>query len=286
MYLRILGVRLFLLFICLFFLIAIGFKKAKAQNTDYINYLTINGFYKDVEAFGRQLVIKGELTDSLAFNLARAAYINKQVNNSIAWLRLVKDNNKFNPSYRLLRSLMYAEAGNPDSAIALINQYKQSGLTIDDTFMLAGLHLLNRNANGFKSIAAPDSLDTPYYSFSALTDLNYRMGDIPHKSPYVAAALSAIIPGAGKLYAKRKGDAIAVFLLHAGLAAMAYEGYYRTNNIYNWRTITFGSLFAAYYSVNIYGSVLAVKLTTYEYNKSFDAQVLMQLHMPVRKFGF
>jgi tetratricopeptide (TPR) repeat protein len=84
------------------------------------------------------------------------------------------------------------------------------------------------------------------------------------KKPYVASALSAVVPGSGKLYAHRGWDGIFSFLLIGIMSLQAYAGYEK-NGLLSGRCITFGLLGLSFYAGNIYGSYNAALL----YNQSF-----------------
>ncbi|MBW2599227.1 MAG: hypothetical protein JRC60_03840 [Deltaproteobacteria bacterium] len=79
-----------------------------------------------------------------------------------------------------------------------------------------------------------------------------NIGNIPHKSPAVAGALAAIVPGAGHLYTQRRRDALVAFLLNGVFIWSAVELFndekYVTGGI-----VTFFEL--GWYSGNIYSAV-------------------------------
>ncbi len=73
------------------------------------------------------------------------------------------------------------------------------------------------------------------------------------KSPVLAAGMSTILPGAGRLYTKDYADAAINFVFIAVTAIQAYRGF--TNpNIGEWQGWVYGSLSASFYLANIFGS--------------------------------
>jgi hypothetical protein len=86
-------------------------------------------------------------------------------------------------------------------------------------------------------------------------------------SPFLAASLSTIIPGSGKVYAKRWKDGIMSFLFVGITAFQAYRGFDRsgTESVYGW---IMGGLSASFYLGNIYGSFKAAK----DYNTDLNVQ--------------
>lgn len=77
------------------------------------------------------------------------------------------------------------------------------------------------------------------------------------KSPVLAGLYSAAIPGAGKLYAGKKRQALNMLIMNVGLGLQAYESYSKAG-ISSARFIVFGGLFSVFYVSNIYGAVKAV----------------------------
>ena len=82
---------------------------------------------------------------------------------------------------------------------------------------------------------------------------------IPRKSPFLGGVLSALIPGAGKIYAGRTSDGLLSFLTIAATGWQAYEGFHESGSrsAKGW---IYGSLSALFYLGNIYGSVAAVRI--------------------------
>lgn len=94
-------------------------------------------------------------------------------------------------------------------------------------------------------------------------------------------ALSAIVPGLGKIYAGRLGEGVSAFLITTTMGLVAVENYIKDG----WKdpkTIIFGSLFSVFYIGNIWGSTLSVKLINDEFNKEVNEQILFNLRVPLR----
>jgi hypothetical protein len=73
------------------------------------------------------------------------------------------------------------------------------------------------------------------------------------KKPWIAAGLSAIVPGAGRLYAGDWKNAIVSFLFVGMNTYQSYNGF-RKNGIQSTSGWIFGSLAAGFYIGNIYGA--------------------------------
>ena len=152
------------------------------------------------------------------------------------------------------------------------------------TFELAGVALLQRKLTDFDSLSKYFS--TQYYPLqkqqSNFKDYREIIQQQRRKSPLKAALLSAIVPGAGKLYVGGQlGQGIATFLQNAILGLQAYEGF-RKGGISSPRFIIYGSLFTLFYVGNIWGSALSVKIKRQEFNDKTDEQILFDMHIPLR----
>jgi hypothetical protein len=103
------------------------------------------------------------------------------------------------------------------------------------------------------------------------------------KSPFLAGVMSGLIPGSGKIYAGKTGAGIASMITTTGLGFITWENYHKLG-FNNFKTIFFGSILAATYISNIYGSVLSVKIIENENKDVLQNQILLQLHIPLRNF--
>jgi TM2 domain-containing membrane protein YozV len=92
-----------------------------------------------------------------------------------------------------------------------------------------------------------------------------------YKNPLIAAILSGIIPGAGKIYSKRYEDGLVALVL-TGL--FTYLGYDNLNANHDFRGWLFTSLAFGFYAGNIYGSAASVQIynanVDYELNTDID----------------
>jgi len=78
-----------------------------------------------------------------------------------------------------------------------------------------------------------------------------RMEQLPRKSPRLAGGLSALLPGAGQLYAERPRDAALAFLLNAAFIAGAWEAFDSGNEAVGALLLFFE---AGWYTGNIYNA--------------------------------
>ncbi len=85
------------------------------------------------------------------------------------------------------------------------------------------------------------------------------LGPIPRvsrRSPWLAAGLSALVPGLGKMYAGHFWDGFFSLLLNGYTGWMAYRSYRAHRPL---ATPLYGGLFAFFYAGNVYGSYVAAR---------------------------
>ncbi|MDF1576692.1 MAG: hypothetical protein P1P86_16015 [Bacteroidales bacterium] len=87
------------------------------------------------------------------------------------------------------------------------------------------------------------------------------------KNPVLAMAMSAVLPGSGKAYSKRWGDATVSFILVSTSAFASYRAFKRKGikSVNGW---IFGGVAFSFYSSNIYGSYKSAK----RYNEDLRIQ--------------
>lgn len=91
---------------------------------------------------------------------------------------------------------------------------------------------------------------------------------VSRKSPLLAATLSAVVPGSGKLYAGKKKTFLLTFLLNAAYAAQTVESAVKLGPQHPFTIVNLAG-FSIFYLANIYGSYRAVKVLRNERKKQF-----------------
>jgi hypothetical protein len=127
------------------------------------------------------------------------------------------------------------------------NEY---GKTLAQTRRFADLRAFLGAGNGL------DSLDRERF-LSGLRQLESE--DLPRRSPFLAGALSTLVPGSGKVYAGRWKDGAFSFAIIGAMSWRAYRGFQR-KGIKSELGWGFGLVAAAYYAGNIWGSAQAAKI--------------------------
>lgn len=96
------------------------------------------------------------------------------------------------------------------------------------------------------------------------------------KSPLLAASLSTLVPGLGKVYARDWKDALVSFLFVGGLAYQSYRAFNRRpNGAAGWGYAGVG---AGFYIGNIYGS--------YKSARQYNQRRLARLHNEAKRLSF
>jgi len=162
-----------------------------------------------------------------------------------------------------------------------LKSYKQLIVTVQ-----ACDFLIQRNYKRFDSLSEEFLFNDYKYSNEQrhIIELRKESANTKKKSPFVAGALSAIIPGLGKFYAGKRGAGLAAFAVNSALGAMVLESYYRTKNFKSPQFITFTTLFGFFYVGNIFGSVFSIKQQIKSVNGRINNEILASIHVPIIRF--
>lgn len=96
------------------------------------------------------------------------------------------------------------------------------------------------------------------------------------RSPLLAGTLSTIVPGAGRLYTGRLGDALTSLFTVGFTGWQAYDGF-RRDGISSVKGWTLGTLCGIFYVGNIYGSVISARV----YNRHVTDEFLATLSVEI-----
>jgi len=103
-----------------------------------------------------------------------------------------------------------------------------------------------------------------------LRALEQERWELREKSPLAAAAMSTVVPGLGKLYLNRSGDALYSFALTAFAGFVAYKSFDASLEVTG--VVTSG-IALSFYMGTIYGSYLGAKLHNRELYKDWRASI-------------
>ena len=100
---------------------------------------------------------------------------------------------------------------------------------------------------------------TPQYKpYKSLYQLTEKFKKIKYKKTGLAIMMSAIIPGSGKMYAKRWGDGIMSFIFVVSNTVLSYRAFQK-KGIKSTNGWIFGGFAVSFYAGNLWGSYKAVK---------------------------
>ena len=223
--------------------------------------------------------------DSLHYEIGWFYYTQKNLDSAILHFKKISENDP-----RKLKTTFFIAYFQ-----AYLKQYNNSELTLNsihsnDTafqqlknFQLAGSALLKKDFNQFSNFSNNFKYNNFAFENEEKNFVEYKNKSLRHanKSPFIAATLSAIIPGAGKWYAGKKKEGFGAFLPIISAGLLTLEGYNR-GGLKDARFLIFGTLFTTFYVGNIWGSAIAVKIARTEYQNKYENKILFDLHIPLR----
>ena len=99
---------------------------------------------------------------------------------------------------------------------------------------------------------------------------------LPTRSPFWAGTLSTIVPGAGRLYTGRLGDALTSLFMVGLTGWQTYDGF-RRDGLSSAKGWTLGTLCGIFYVGNIYGSVISARVYNRHIADEFLATLFIEL---------
>lgn len=266
---------------------AVSFSQNSANNDlRFIDHLVNIGEYNEaLYLLDSTDYLSIELNDSTNYLRGWSLYSLKRLDASSKSLMKVTPASGFYHKSHFFAAYNYSHTGNYKNALQglsdlSVNTEKLISLK---NYEIAGIYLLQGDREMFE-----ESLSKTDKSIYEISDSYYNLKNISvdlknhkKKSGVIAGVLSGIIPGSGKFYAGKRGEAISAFFATTGLGVVTWENY-RRSGLKSFKTIAFGSAFAFSYAANIYGSVLTVNILESEYNENVKNTILFNLHIPLR----
>jgi len=266
------------------------FTRTYSQNTSpcdlkFINHLLRTGYFEEARfLLDSADCSSSRMNDSVNYLRSWSYFSLNLLTASSESLLKIKPSSSFYPKSHFYAAYNYAQTGNLTRAIEIL---EETEVSTSNQFSLkkyeiAGLKLLQGDSSSFYNWINNNAPGEPEISESAirLNSISREINSHKSKSPFLAGLLSGIIPGSGKLYAGRKGEAIAAFFSTAGIGLVTWENY-RKRGINNFYTLASGSVFAVTYLANIYGSAFSVTVTENDYMENAKSTILFNLGIPV-----
>jgi tetratricopeptide (TPR) repeat protein len=153
---------------------------------------------------------------------------------------------------------------NSNSLIEKILPSISQSILIKDFLYLRGINLIYqkkwKNAELYFSTELGKNPDTDFKNKLLFAKMfTHGRFEISEKKPFLAGVLSAIVPGAGKIYCGQIGDGLYSLVVNALTGYLAWAGFHEdgTNSLQGW---TFGTIAGIFYVGNIYGSTIAAQI--------------------------
>ena len=145
------------------------------------------------------------------------------------------------------------------------------------------IHDFSLAADCFAAVPEGSPYAVKARSFLDVWNSTPGLPDYKPKSPWLAGAMSAVIPGSGKVYAGDLRSGISTLLIVGALGGMAAESWIKLGGR-DWRTIALSSVFGLFHIGNIYGSALSVSVIRNTYQDAEKATLLFDLRIPLHQF--
>lgn len=279
-------------FACLWgyvFTLAPIFSYAQATEEDnirFLNYLLESKQYEDAIFLSKQLIHQQNFTHySPAYYAGFAHYNLRQLDSAAVYLSKVPESNPYFYKSRFFQGISLAYLKDYTQAKQVFSQLPPADSMQQELkiFEQAGLALLQKDYKEFNALS--QKFTYQYFPFSQqennLLTYQHDLLQVKKRSPVVAGLLSAVVPGAGKVYAGQLGQGVAIFLQNTIFALQAYEGY-RKDGPRSARFIIYSSLFTVFYIGNVWGSVLSVQIKRQQMYDKINNQIVFDMHIPLR----
>ena len=261
-----------------------------AEEKKFGEYLLENHFHKDCLTLFRGLhtnrsALSANQSDSTSFFIARCYEAMNKEDSMYKYLKYIYSDGPLHNYASARASLYLAKLGNYESAkseVMSINQSADTSGTLK-MFFLASIALLNHDSMEFhlqsKNMTPGSNLEEEE---NVLYEQATVIGSVKRKSPALAGALSAVVPGLGKVYGGKPLQGLTTLFPLTALAVQAAEAYHK-GGIRDARFILYGSLFSLFYVGNVWGSVLSVGIKKREQYNESDQKVLSAMRLALSR---
>ncbi len=119
-------------------------------------------------------------------------------------------------------------------------------------------------------------VDQPGVEAGELRALAQRGASLRRRSPALAAVISAVVPGTGKMYAGEAGDGVQSLILVGALAVLSAVSFH-ADGVDSWRGWLYASLGGLMHAGNIYGSAVSARRYNQKQEEALREDVLTLL---------
>lgn len=285
--------KVLLLFIaCFFSFLSSAQKSYLFQNEiKFASHLIDNYEYNDATLVLKKLSQSGNLNssqfDSVNYFRGWIYYNQKRLDSSSNYFKQVSSNSPYFYKSKFYDAFNTAYSGNFTKAIAIIDSVKTDSISDYQklkNFEMAAFSLLQHNYTDFEKLSA--QFTGSYFPIAteekSLANYYSKIKNHNPKSKLLAGTMSAVIPGSGKFYTGFRGQGATALVTVLSLAAIGVESYYRAGPK-SVQFISFSSIFSIFYVGNIWGSVNSVKKRNDLFYKELERNVLLDMHIPLRR---
>lgn len=257
-------------FIGFVFYIILSFKSISQIDLLLVKHLANHKLNKEHLYYLQSLQSQGANNDSLSFLLAK--YYVSVKNDSLFFIYYSASHKLYNSDTNALKFANYYFLNHTNSTMQSKWFKSQTNLLVD-SFNSQIINLYRDLSNDYDISLSLNS------SFNGNLK---KYNKVKGKSPVIAAGMSAIIPGLGKLYGHRPNSAMITFLSQGISAYQSYESI-REYGFKNAFSIFSMSFFGIFYLSNIYGSYHDLKELKQQQKKQLliDAQKYYHSNYPV-----
>ncbi len=275
--------------LALIFILLINFAAIFGQISDpgFAKYLNEKGYYSDLLQLDKpdKGLLNVQQKDSLNYYSGWACYNLQLIERGIKSFSSVGQESIFYNASRFFASWSEFYLGHPKKGIDYANQTlpgTHSERELLQMFKISGALLQNNVPAADSLLAMIRGSNLIYAPQWERMELHYnRLVEFKPKSYGMAGILSAVLPGAGKIYAGQKGAGTSSILLVGALAAVTLENGLKTG-WKRWNTLLAASLFSVFYVGNIYGSIVSVKVYRERFFDELDRAILLDINIPLR----
>lgn len=263
-----------------------AFPQSVGADFDFVRYLIGNGMKKEAVVWAERPLPQGlsdSQADSLMFLKGWAFYSDKRLDAAAVTFSGVGVSSPLHTPALFMTSLSYANLNDYQSALAVLRTHGDTATSELCMFEQAGLSLLLRDYEAYDRYS--NSFTYSDYRLAAqektLDSISFFLKTHKYKSPALAACLSAVVPGLGKIYCGRFGEGISAFITVGALGAITAENWVKYGPK-NWKTILFGSFAVLFHVGNIYGSYASVNIVNSEIDDNQNVAIVYTIHIPLR----
>lgn len=260
----------------------IGELRTIGQDEAFIDYLLGNNLSDDAVyyLYGTNF----HPCDTLSFYKGKSLYTAGALRDAaVNFAEVSPNSNYFEPAV-FFGTVCNSYSGDYATAKALLNSYDGPQQELKH-YELAALSLLENDASSYLEHSGHFKRES--YAMApgeeVFDKIYHERFEQKSKSPWLAAGLSTVVPGLGKIYSGAYSEGIAAFLLVGSFTGFAVENALR-NGMDDWRSILFTTIASLLHLGNIYGSYISVSLYNSALENAQNQTIVFNIHLPVRSF--